>query len=464
MGMTENSIDESAAARRAGRVAVVGGGFAGLAAAGELVRSGCQVTVFEQSATAGGRSGGEEVEGYSIERQLPLLYGSDHQLPGWIRDLGLAQSLLPARPVQEAQLSGSSVRPVDLASPRSIARIEGVRWREALRLVRLPRLMNRYRSLLDPGAPEKAADLDYRSASDFGKLYFGQSVVERFVGPALSAYGDPDELSRVAFLLDWIAREEGRGRTLALRGSLHRLASAAAQSLGVQLRKSVRHIENNGRGGFSISVAGDGGEQSFEAEAVVVATSPAETRRVAGPLLALAEQDVLGELVSGPEMTLSIALDRELTGIPQLIRVPRGERSSIASLLLDPGGPGLRAPLGCGLATLSATAEFCHAHARAASDVVEKELLAEFERIYPRGTGRAQFTRIQRSEAGVPQFLVGSLRSLRRFALVQEDRRAQGRRLYFAGDHLVGPRPEHAVASGRRAAAALLADAGQPGA
>jgi predicted NAD/FAD-dependent oxidoreductase len=47
---------------------------------------------------------------------------------------------------------------------------------------------------------------------------------------------------------------------------------------------------------------------------------------------------------------------------------------------------------------------------------------------------------------------------------VQEDRRAQGRRLYFAGDHLVGPRPEHAVSSGRRAAAALLADAGQAGA
>lgn len=458
MGMTQNSPHQGAGAKRAGRVAVIGAGFAGLAAASELLRSGCSVTLFEQSATAGGRCGGESVDGFSIERQLPLLYGSDRRLLGWIRDLGLAQRLLPARPVQLAQLFRGSVRPVDLASPSRVARIDGVKWREALRLIRLPRLMNRYRELLDPDAPEQAADLDYRSAADFGRLYFGQSVVDHFIAPALASHGDPNELSRVAFLLDWIARQEGSARTLALRGGLYEIALAAARSVGVRFRKSVRSIEDNGRGGVGIAVFGDEGEERFEAETVVMATSAAQTREIALPMLTLAELDVLRELDAGPEITLSIALERELTGIPQLIRVPSSERSSIRSLLLDPGGPGLRAPLGGGLVTLTASDEFCRTHGAAASDVVEKALLAEFERIYPRGTGRARFTRVARSEATLPRFGVGSLRALRRFANVQEDRRALGRRLYFAGDYLVGPRPEHAVSSGMRAARAVLAD------
>ena len=456
--MTQNSQSRDGAAKRAGRVVVVGAGFAGLAAATELARRGCSVTVLEESASPGGRCGGEQVEGFAIEGRMPLLYSSDRHLLGWIGDLGLAGSLLPPRRVQLAQLADGTVRPVDPSAPSSIARVPGVRWREALRLIRLPRLMNRYRPLLDVDAPERAADLDYRSVGDFGRLYFGQSVVDAFIAPALAGFGEPEDLSRVAFLLDWLARGEGAAPTLVLSGGLEQIANTAALSAKVQFRKSALQVEDNGRGGFSFLIQGENGEERLDAETVVVATGPGRARMLADPLLTLAERDCFGEFSSRSEITLAIALDRELTGIPQLIQVPRSERSAVASMLLDPGGPGLRAPLGRGLVTLCATDAFCREHALAASDVVEKTLLAEFERIYPRGTGRARFTRLHRSENAAPHFVVGAFRVLRRFARVQSDRRALGRHLHFAGDYLVGPRPEHAVASGLRAAREVLED------
>jgi protoporphyrinogen oxidase len=89
--------------------------------------------------------------------------------------------------------------------------------------------------------------------------------------------------------------------------------------------------------------------------------------------------------------------------------------------------------------------------------VVEKSLLAAFSRFHPKAAEQFLFTRLHRRLAGNPNFEVGAYRDLERFARVQEDRGNAGRRVYFAGDYLVGPGANHAIASGRRAAAALRA-------
>ena len=73
------------------------------------------------------------------------------------------------------------------------------------------------------------------------------------------------------------------------------------------------------------------------------------------------------------------------------------------------------------------------------------------------GTGeRLRTARLGR--ATLPFFEVGSYRSRAAFRKVQRDRRALGRRLYWAGDYLAGPTFETAVLSGLRAANELVAD------
>jgi protoporphyrinogen oxidase len=111
-----------------------------------------------------------------------------------------------------------------------------------------------------------------------------------------------------------------------------------------------------------------------------------------------------------------------------------------------------------------ASQQFASAHSSAPDDVAEKAVLGQFSALHPRAAAQVRFARLQRDDQAVPRFEVGAYRAMARFQRVQEDRRAQGRRLYFAGHYLAGVRSENAVASGQRAARALLADWAEPSA
>ena len=190
----------------------------------------------------------------------------------------------------------------------------------------------------------------------------------------------------------------------------------------------------------------------------MLATAAGEAGRLASTIVSAAERDHLAAARTRPEMTLAVALDRPPCSRPQLLRIPQVEAASADVILLEPGIAEGRAPVGRGLATLRASECFARAHAGANDEVVEKGLLASLERAAPESARAIRLTHLCRSEAGLPAFDVGAYRALERFRRVQQDRRALSRRLYFAGDWLIGPGVEASVVSGLRAARDCLAD------
>jgi squalene-associated FAD-dependent desaturase len=74
-------------ARRA--VAVVGGGWAGCAAAVELARGGCQVTLFEAARTLGGRARGVEAHGRTLDNGQHILLGAYRETLKLLRRVGV---------------------------------------------------------------------------------------------------------------------------------------------------------------------------------------------------------------------------------------------------------------------------------------------------------------------------------------------------------------------------------------
>ena len=93
------------------RVAVVGGGWAGLAAAVEAVRLGHEVTVFEMAPQLGGRARGVEAAGLVLDNGQHILIGADVDTLALLQTVGVApdQALLRT-PLRLAHPDGTGLR------------------------------------------------------------------------------------------------------------------------------------------------------------------------------------------------------------------------------------------------------------------------------------------------------------------------------------------------------------------
>jgi oxygen-dependent protoporphyrinogen oxidase len=445
------------------KVVVVGAGMAGLAAAWDLSRRGLDVVVLERDAVPGGRARCRTVDGFTLEPISPVLSTADRELLAWIADVGVGDELLPLRPVVTTQVHRGRVMALDPRGLLDFARIPGVKTRHALRLARLPRLLRRYAPCIDPEAPERSADLDDRSLADFGRLYFGSSVLDRWMAPLVTAssLGDERQASRVHFLRR-ICREAG-ARAALPRGPLAELLEAAAGRLPVLLGARVTAVEPGDAGGVSVRYEREGRERTLGARAVLLATQAPEAARLGGGLLSTGERETLAAVAYTPAVTLAVATCRPLSWHPQEIRVPHAEGSPLESALLEPGVSGGRVPDGYGGATLRATGAWSAAAFPLSDEVVEKELLDAFERFQPGARGIVRFTRVFRVERALPRFDVGCYRAIARLERVEAGRRRDGRRLYLAGDYRMDPSWWGAFASGRRAARSITSDLSSPG-
>jgi oxygen-dependent protoporphyrinogen oxidase len=440
---------------RAPKVAVVGAGLAGLGAAWRLDRAGFDVALFERAARPGGRARSDRVDGYALQAGIPTLATADRALLEWIAAVGLHDELLPLRPVVAAVAHRDRVAEIDPRGVLGVARIPGVRWLHALRLVRLPRLLARFADRLDPGRPGRAAGLDDRSLADFARLYFGASVLDRWMAPLAfgGSGGDARETSRALFLRRF--RTHGGARMGLPRGSFGELVETAASKLATYTDIEVERLERREGRGLRLVLRGG---RAIDVDAAILATPAPDAARVAGPILASAERDALARVRYAPSIALAAALRRPFALHPMEIRFPEGPASPLATVLLEPGVSGGRVPDGRGLATLRATAAWSRTNLEAPDDAVAKQLVEAFERVHPGFRSAVRFQRVLRVARGLPCFEVGRYREIARFEAVQADLRGQGRRLYFAGDYLMDPSWNGALISGHRAADAARAD------
>src|SRR5262245_5298998 len=411
--------------RRAGRggrlvapqVLVVGGGLAGVSAAVGLREAGCGVQLLEREARVGGRAAGTTRDGFRLDDAPHLVSARDRRLLELIAAAGLAERFLPLRPVIVAHARGGRVEPAPPAGHRlEVARIGGVRLRQALRLHPLARLERRFAELLDPESPERAVRLDDRSTADFVRLYFGPSVLERWAEPMLGSdlLADAATASRVSFLIARQARGEAPLATL--RAGPAELAEALVRPGIDRVGVAVRGLEPE-------PLALDTSDGVLRADAVVLAVPAEETLRLAAPALAPAECEALAAARSAPALVLHAALERSPTRKATRVRVPACEGSPLATVAIEPGGPGAPAPPGAALASLVARPAWSRAHLEADAGVIEKDLLAALERILPGASGAIRFCEIRRHVRGVPCFEVGRYRQLARLAALHAEGR-----------------------------------------
>ena len=440
------------------RVVVIGAGLAGLEVALRLQRSGLRVVVLEREPQPGGRAAGSFLHGHRFTPGAHVFRLADRRFRERLLSLGLGPEIAGLPPGAEGQLLRDRVGAVDPTRLRGIARIPGVGL-GALRLPRLRRLLARYAGVLDDGLPERAEGIDDRSAFEFGRLYFGRGLAERWIEAALAevTLDHARETSRVLFLL---RHGLGAGSArVALRPGVGALVEAMAYGMELSLGVEATTLEPSGAGGLRV-VASGGSSSAVEADAVVCTTPPAEAVRIAAPRLSYAERRFFAESRAVACVVLSVALASRSKLGPQRVRIPPVEGLPLSHVAVEVGTGGGAIPGGSALVTLIARDAWSRPHLVAPAEVVEKELLVHGERIVPALSQTPLFTQLARWEYAYPCFDVGRFRAIGRFQALQAQARRDGRRLYFAGDYLVGPSMESALASAARVARALLSDLG----
>jgi protoporphyrinogen/coproporphyrinogen III oxidase len=310
------------------RVAVVGGGIAGLAAAHAAVRLGREqgrgvaITVLERAPRFGGNLRTETAGGFLLDTGPDSWVASKPQATALARDLGLGGALIETRPdtrrffvvwggrlhpVPEGLVLGVPTRLAPLAASRLFS------WRGKARMACEPLV-----------AARRFAGDDDESIGAFVRRRLGREAAERLAAPLLGGIssGDADELSIRASFPQLVAMEREHGSLirgmraaarvraraggeggkdgspsgfLSLAGGMGQLVdtlTARLEAASVALRSGVG-VARLGRAGSRWSLDLDGGER-LEADRVLICVSPP----LAGALLGSIDAGVASDLGS----------------------------------------------------------------------------------------------------------------------------------------------------------------------
>jgi len=432
------------------RIAVVGGGIAGLTCAWRLQRAGHDVTVLERESVAGGRMRSERVETargvFLVDRGAQFVASGYRNMMQVVAMLGLASKLHAVGKTSNAILRDGALHSGDYGTPIALARSKLVSGRAKLRLPRLLVELARHRKRLDPYRPERAASIDRESLADGLTRVVGEEAMEYLFSPAFSSTFDADpEDHSLAFALLTTRFVLGGFRLLAFDGGIGLLTQTLAAQLPVRTGCEVTAVETDANGA-RVALRCDGREERIDADAAVVAVPGSLVAKLV-PTLTPDEKSFFASVRYVRGMVCFLMTDRAPATLPWYgVAFPRREHVGLYGLAVDHWKPGV-APAGAGLLNAALTARAAELLRDETDDAVVTHVIESLAKT-PVGRLEPIASAVHRWDPMLPLFPAGHLARLAAF----ESRSARSPRLAFAGDWRLGPYTEMALTSGMRAA------------
>jgi phytoene dehydrogenase-like protein len=418
-------------------VVVAGAGLAGLVAARHLADAGADVTVYERRHEVGGRVRTQARDGFTLDRGFQVLFTS---YPAVRRELDLdaldlryfSPGAVIARPGERSILSDP------IRDPRSVVDSlfnSEVTTTDKLRTLALRQHVGQQTEAEIFGS----ADTSIREyLREWG---FTEQYIENFVAPFYGGITLDRSLSTSKRVFEYTFKMLSEGRIAVPAAGMQAIPeqlAAAAEDAGadVFLDEGVERVEDDGDG---VTVETD--QETVDADAVVVAADPNESKRLAG----------------GNEIPTTA---RSCT--TQYYRLPGGtDLGTRRKLLLNAGNssPNTVVPMSAvapeyapdGAELVNATFLGNAARERSATELAEETHRAleswypseSFEELEPIHTQRIEFAQFDQPP-GIHDRLPGN--------------RAPGGRTYLAGDYTAWSSIQGAMRSGREAATAVAYD------
>lgn len=139
----------------AGNIAVIGAGYAGLAAAVELAAAGARVDVFEASRTLGGRARAVRIDGFDVDNGQHILVGAYTETLRLMRAVGADPDRLLRRTPLRFEFPGQFLMsaprlPAPLHTAFALLLAKGLDWPEKRAAIRLMRDLQAARFRVEP--------------------------------------------------------------------------------------------------------------------------------------------------------------------------------------------------------------------------------------------------------------------------------------------------------------------------
>jgi protoporphyrinogen oxidase len=289
------------------KIAIIGAGFGGMAAAYDLRKAGHEVTIFESADFVGGLAAGFKEPGWdwSVEKFYHHWFQSDRYMLGLLRELGWDDQVFFPRPLTVMYHKGR-FHPFD--SILKMALFPGLGW--GLDKIRFGfvglylRLTNNWRAL------------EQVTAHAWMLKWAGRNVYEKMWKPLLvGKFGPYYDQVNMAWM--WARIKARTTRLGTFEGGFQRFADLFAARLretGVEIRlgAKVGAIKREGERGLVIESEGESGKRKEGFDQVLVTTAPSLLAKLAP---GLPEDYLKGllELKSMGAVVMVLSMKRQLS-------------------------------------------------------------------------------------------------------------------------------------------------------
>lgn len=256
------------------KVAIVGAGVGGLAAAYDLARAGCEVTILEEADYVGGLSAGFKIPrwDWSVDHYYHHFFATDHHVLGLIDELGWSHRVLFPRPVT-AVFHKEQFFPLD--SALAVLRFPGLPFLDRVRLG----VVIAYLKFIARWQP-----LEKTTAHSWMRAWVGRSAYTALWEPLLIGKFGP-HYREVNMAWMWARFKARTTRLGTFEGGFQAFMDDLAdrvrtEGVDIRLRASVQRVEPRQEGGLQVICS----EGSYAVDQCLVTTSPALFAKLAPSL------------------------------------------------------------------------------------------------------------------------------------------------------------------------------------
>ncbi|MFI5365011.1 MAG: NAD(P)/FAD-dependent oxidoreductase [Candidatus Binatia bacterium] len=285
------------------RIAIIGAGPAGLAAAYDLSRAQHHVTIFEGAPAVGGLAAGFKAPHWewTLEKFYHHWFASDAAILGLIKELGWSDDVLFPRPITAVFYDGKFYA---FDSPAAVLKFPGVPFVDRVRFG----IVALYLRLTPAWQP-----LEKVTADAWLSRWLGRRAYERLWKPMLVGKFGEENLPIVNMAWFWARIHARTPRLGTFKGGfqafMDKLADVVrAQGAEIRLSSAVTGIKKLADGKVQV----EAGNHAAAFDAAISTSSPALMARLA-PDLPAEYSEKLRQLKSMGAVVMVLTLDRQLT-------------------------------------------------------------------------------------------------------------------------------------------------------